>query len=113
MGRKPKYSKDVKIKACIDYENGDNSFREIANELGSSREVVRRWYLKYKEHGTSVFETSNRNRSYSKEFKLLVIEEYTSGKHSSSDLSAKHNIATGVILNWVNKWYNDIEVKDY
>lgn len=41
MGRKPKYSKDVKIKACKDYEKGDNSFGGIANEIGASLEVVR------------------------------------------------------------------------
>ena len=40
-------------------------------------------------------------------------ERYGSGKHSLSDLSAKYNIATGVIGGWVNKWYNGIEIKDY
>lgn len=113
MGRKAKYSKEVKIKACKDYENGKSSFGGIADEIGTTKEVVRRWYLAYKEHGPSVFETSSKNRSYSKEFKLSVIEEYKSGKYSQPDLSAKHNISTGVISKWVNKWYNGIEIEDY
>jgi transposase-like protein len=113
MGRKPKYSKEVKIKACQDYESGNISFVGIADEIGTTKEVVRRWYLKYKEHGPSAFETSNYNRSYSKEFKLSVIEEYTSGTHSQADLAAKYNISEEVIRRWINKWYNGIEIKDY
>lgn len=113
MGRKPKYSKEIKIKACHDYEKGYSNFKEIADEIGATIETVRRWHLRYMEHGSSVFETSKRNRAYSKDFKLSVIEEYTVGKYSLPNLSAKHNIATGVIRGWVNKWYNGIEIKDY
>lgn len=113
MGRKPKYSKEVKFQACKDYENGNASFYSIADEIGTRKEVVRQWYLKYKEHRPSVFETSSTNRSYSKEFKFLVVEEYASGKYSQPELGAKHNIATSVIRNWINKWYSGIELKDY
>ncbi len=113
MGRKVKYSKEVKIKACKDYEKGDVSFNDIAKEIGTAREVVRRWHLKYKEHGASVFEISNKERLYSKQFKLFIIEEYTVNKCSQADLATKHNITTGLISNWVNKWYNSIEIKDY
>lgn len=113
MGRKPKYSVREKIKACEDYEKGYGSFDSIAKNMGTVNSVVRGWYYRYKEHGPSVFEASNRNQSYSKEFKLSVIESYTTGKYSLPNLSAKHNIALGVISNWVNKWYNGIEIKDY
>lgn len=75
MGRKVKYSKEVKIKACKDYEKGDVSFNDIAKKIGTAREVARRWHLKYKEHGPSVFEISNKERLYSKQFKLSIIEE--------------------------------------
>lgn len=113
MGRKAKYSKEVKIKACKDYEKGHISLQGIADEIGTTNEVVRQWYLRYKEHGPNALDSSSRNQSYSKEFKLSVVEEYTSGKYSLSDLSSKHNTATEVIRNWVNKWYNGIEEKDY
>jgi len=113
MGRKTKYRKEIKIKACKDYEKGHISLQGIADEIGTTKEGVRRWYLKYKEHGPSAFETSNYNRSYSKEFKLNVIEEYTSGTHSQPDLAAKYNISDEVIRSWINKWYNGIEIKDY
>jgi transposase-like protein len=113
MGRNPKYSKEVKIKACKDYEKGHISFKGIADEIGATKEVVRQWYLKYKEHGPSAFDTSSRNRAYSKKFKLSVVEEYTSGKYSMPDLAAKYNIAYSVLSGWINKWYNGIEIEDY
>lgn len=113
MGRKPKFSKEVKVKACKDYEKGNCSFGVIANEIGANDETVRRWHLTYKKHGCSAFETTRKNRSYSKNFKMSVIEEYTSGKYSIPDISAKHNISAGVISNWVNKWYNGIEIENY
>lgn len=113
MGRKSKYSEEVKIKACKDYENGNNSFDGIAKMIGTSKSVVHRWYLTYKEHGHSAFETSSKNRSYSKELKLSIIEEYYSGKNSMVNLAAKYNISEGVIFNWITKWYNGIEIVDY
>lgn len=113
MGRKPKYSKEVKIKACKDYEEGHVSFKGIADEIGSTEETIRRWYLTYKEHGPSAFDTSSRNQSYSRKFKLSVVEEYTSGKYSMTDLAAKYNITYSVVRVWINKWYNGIEIEDY
>lgn len=61
MGRKPKYSKEIKIKVCKDYEKGYASFKRIADEIGSTTEVVRQWYLRYKEHGASAFDISSRH----------------------------------------------------
>jgi len=113
MGRKAKYSKEVKIKACKDYEKGHISFQGISDEIGTTNEVVRQWYLRYKEHGPNALDTSSRNQSYSKEFKLSVVEEYTSGKYSMPDLAAKYNIAYSVVRRWINKWYNGIDIKDY
>ncbi len=113
MGRKLKYSKEVKMKACLDYENGNISFQGIAEYVGTTKEVVRRWYLIYKEHGSSVFETSTRNSSYSKAFKQEIIEAYIIGKYSQPEIYAKHNISSGLISRWLDKWYNGIELKDY
>lgn len=113
MGRKAKYSEEIKIKACKDYDKGLSSFNDIAKVIGTAKEVVRRWYLKYKEHGSSVFKSSNKQRLYSKEFKLSVIQANISGKYSQSYLAAKYNITTGLVSNWVDKWYNGIQIKGY
>lgn len=113
MERMQKYSKEVKIQACKDYEENNLGFKSIADNIGVSDEAVRRWYLRYKEHGPNAFNTSNKNRSYSKEFKTSVIEEYNSGKYSLEDLAVKYNMATSIIHRWVDKWYNGVEIKDY
>ena len=113
MGRKAKYSKEVKIKACKDYEKGHISLQGIADEIGTTNEVVRQWYLRYKEHGPNALDSSSRNQSYSKAFKLSVVEEYASGKYSMPDLAAKYNINYSIVRRWINKWYNGIDIKDY
>ncbi|MBC8588013.1 transposase [Tissierellaceae bacterium BX21] len=110
IGRKSKFSGKANIKACEDYEKENGSFASIAEEIGTTKGTIRIWYLKYKEYGPDVFETSNRNRSYAKEFKLSVVEEYISGKGSTTDLAVKYNIAVGMLSDWVNKWYNGIEM---
>ena len=66
MGRKSKYSEEIKIKACKDYDKGNFSFNDIAKIIGTAKSVVHRWYLKYKEHGSDVFKTSNKQRLYRK-----------------------------------------------
>ncbi|MDR7871710.1 MAG: transposase [Tissierellaceae bacterium] len=113
MGRKTKYSNELKIKACKDYEKGNGSFSDIAEVIGTSKSLVHRWYLRYKEHGSSAFATSINNHTYSKEFKLSIIEEYSLGKYSITYLAAKYNISESAVSNWINKWYNGIEIEDY
>jgi transposase len=113
VGRKAKYSKEVKIQACIDYDEGKGNFCDIAREISIDSSDVRKWYLRYKEHGCSVFNESNSNRSYSKDFKLQVINEYISKKYSITMIGARYNISNRVISNWIKKWYNGVEIKDY
>lgn len=113
MARKPKYSKKVKVQACKDYQAGNASFKSIAKSIGANYETVRRWYLGYQEHGHNAFDTSDQNQSYNKKFKLSVIEEYITGKHSISGLAAKYNITYSVVRKWINKWYNGIDIKNY
>ena len=113
MGRKPKHSKETKIKACKDYEKGIGSLGSIAKSIGASYSNVHQWYQVYKEHGVNGFETSNRNSSYSSDFKLSVVNDYSTGKYSISSLAGKYNIANTVVRNWIDKWYNSVEIKDY
>ena len=113
MGRKSKFTSKQKLEACEKYINGRGSIYSIANELGIAHEAFRRWVLKYKSNGKDCFEESNTNNSYSLEFKIKVIKEYLEGKYSLSDIAAKHNIADSMVLNWVNKYNNGEEIKDY
>jgi transposase-like protein len=113
MGRKAKFSKEEKIKACKDYLSGKGNFSSIAKNIGADRVSVRDWYLGYKEHGEEAFDHSPENRSYSKEFKQSIVSMYLSGMHSLHELGGRYRISTSTIRQWINKHYNGVENKDY
>ena len=60
------------------------------------------------------FDSSLRNKEYSKELKLTVIKEYLSGYISYDELAAKYSIsASSIVKKWVKKYNKGIEIKDY
>ena len=113
MGRKSKFSKEVKVRACESYNNGHGSFKSIAREVGCSRERIRQWTLDYHIHGPMAFESRPTNRSYSKTFKVAVVKSYLAGEYSLPDLSAKHMISHSMVRRWINKYNGGIELKTY
>ena len=117
MGRKAKYTKEQKVKACKDYLSGRKSASKIAIELNMGkrgRDLVREWVKQYKVHGYTVFDNKSTNNRYSKEFKINVINEYLQGHGSSMDLAIKYGIPKcTTVLSWVNKYNSHKELKDY
>lgn len=117
MGRKNKYTKEQKVKACEDYLTGKKSAIQIAQELNmgkSGKSKVYFWIKRYQSIGDSAFDNNSRNKSYSKEFKMMVINEYLSGKESMETLSIKYNIPSKeTVRGWIMKYNNHIEIKDY
>ena len=117
MGRKAKYSAEQKIQACEDYLSGRKSAAEIAMQLGmgkGGKGHVRQWSKMYKAHGSSVFEETHHNKSYSKEFKEKVVREYLTGRGSFRDLAVKYSIPSDeTIRQWVSSYNNHIELRDY
>lgn len=116
MGRKSKYSKELKLEIIKRYLNGESA-SALANEYGMTKRgetLVFEWVHRYEVLGETAFETSNTNKSYSKEFKELVIKEYLSGGISFCDLANKYNISKHTIVRgWVLNYNNGIEIKDY
>lgn len=113
MGRKPKFSKEVKIKACERYRKGLGSFGSIAKEVGCTEWVMRNWYYTYRAYGSEAFNTRRTNCSYSKAFKVSIVDSYLTGEYSLTELSAKHMIAYSVVRKWVNTYNSGIELKTY
>ena len=113
MGRKSKFTPEQKNKACLDYINGYGSFENIALNLGVHREVVRIWYLKYKEYGPDAFIENDTNKSYTQEFKMQIVKEYLNGTGSFTDIATKHNISYSMVNQWVSKYNNGEELRDY
>jgi transposase-like protein len=113
MGRKSKFTPKQKIEACERYLNGKGSYSSIALELGIDWSTFREWVYKYKNNGKDCFQESKTNKSYSSVFKKKVIEEYLDGKKSILDIAAEYNISFSMAKNWVKKYNNGEEIKDY
>ena len=113
MGRKSKYSKEIKVQACTDYLTGKKSTAQISIELNVNDKTVRRWVQFYELYGPQTFDHKKHNRSYSKEFKLQVVQEYLQGRESYQSLAIKYNIDNSVAASWVKKYNNHMELRDY
>lgn len=55
----------------------------------------------------------NKNRSYSKEFKMELVEKCISGEASSIDLGHQYDISSGLLRKWIRMYNANIELKDY
>lgn len=79
MGRKPKYTKEIKKQAVLDYQSGRKTLRMLSKEIDCSTGTIHRWINNYISIGEEAFNDKTNNRSYSKEFKLAVVKEYLLG----------------------------------
>lgn len=109
---KIKFDLETKIKACKEYEIGNKSFVEIGEEINAGDTTVSYWYAKYKEKGPDSLKAKTSKGSFSKEFKMNIIEEYLTGNHTYQQLGHKYEISHSTVSKWVNMWYNGIELKD-
>lgn len=113
MGRKHKYTKEVKLKAILDYEKGVKSIIQLSNELDCSKMSIRAWIRGYRAQGDDFFNNKT-NRSYTEEFKLSVIKDYLLGNGSSYDLAQKYKIPSkSIVLDWVSRYNNGKDIKNY
>ena len=113
MSRKTKFTPEEKEQAVQDYLKGNKSRTQICGELCISSRTIQDWALIYHKHGITGFSRKIRNRSYSKEFKIKVVEEYIRGEGSSIDLGMKYYIPSGLLRSWVRMYNANRELKDY
>ena len=109
---KIKFDLETKIKACKEYEKGKKSFEEIGKEINAGKTTVTEWYEKYRDKGPQSLKYRTSKRSFSKEFKMNIIEEYLTGNYTYQQLGHKYDISHSTVSKWVNMWYNGIELKD-
>lgn len=114
MGRKAKFSKEVKLKVVKEYLVGNKSSVMLGGELGCTPFTILRWVKAYEQIGEAAFNDKPRNKAYSKEFKLTVINEYLNGEGSLEDLSKKYGIySLSTLHNWIISYNSHKEIKDY
>lgn len=73
-----------------------------------------KWIVAYQKNGVAAFVKGIGNASYTKEFKITVIEEYLSGSSSLWDICIKYNISSESTLSkWIKCYNANRELKDY
>lgn len=117
MGRKAKYSKEVKLEIVRRYISGESAFelsQEFMMEENKPASTISEWKIKYETLGESAFDSNDRNKSYSKELKQAAINDYLNGSGSLREIAYKYKISTQEILRkWIIKYNSHIETKDY
>lgn len=115
MSRKSKYTVEQRVQACKDYQSGARSLEEICISLGTPRKkTIMEWSKKYEKYDVMAFQDCSSNKSYTKEFKLRVVEEYIAGSSSLQDLIIKYDISsTTQLRKWILLYNANRELNDY
>ena len=114
MGRKTKYNPTQKVEIVNSYLNGEKTALQIINNIGIAESTLYGWVHQYNKYGIDIFKEKKRNKSYSRELKEKVVQEYLKGIDSLDGLALKHNILNkATVFKWVNDYNNHIELKDY
>ena len=113
MSRKERFTPQEKEQACIDYIEGNRSRSEICSELHISTRTIQDWAAIYKKYGVAGFAKKTKNRSYSKQFKIEIVEKYIRGEASSIELGNQYDISSSLLRRWIQMYNANIELKDY
>lgn len=114
MGRKNKYTKETKLKAIKEYNNGIKSISEICKELNCNKRSFLDWVKMFNAHGESIFDEKTFNNTYTKDFKEKVVKDYLNGNGSLRDIQVKYKIFSLYTLRkWILKYNNGIILTDY
>lgn len=117
MSRKAKYTTEQKVKACEEYLSAKKSAIQIAKEFNMGKygdNIIRTWVRKYEASGVEAFIPSNMNSAYTKELKLMVVQEYLNNENSLGYLANKYKInSIETVRKWILKYNRLEELEDY
>ncbi len=94
MGRKLKYSKGVKVKACKDYEEGSDSFKDIAKVIGLINGIE---FKDYDPKG-DIYTMKSRKTTFEERVEIVkwIIENNMSYKNASD----KYSVTYALVYRW-------------
>ena len=103
-----KYSFEFKKKVVLEYMAGGGGTAYLSKKycLGSNTQL-RKWINAYKEFGDEGLLRSRKQKKYSFEFKLHVVELYLSSEVSYQQLALSQGINNPAML---TKWVNDFRI---
>ena len=97
MGRKQKYSKDLKIEICKKYISGEKSAKELSNIYGLGRygdNLINTWVRQYQKNSSLIFEEKQKSTNTKIDFetgevldKEITIQNQTFDKFQLKTIS--------------------------
>ena len=101
-----KYSYELKQKVVQEYLNGKGSYEYISKQSNMpDKKQVRIWVNAYKELGKEGLMRSRKNKNYSFQFKLSVVELYLTSEVSYQELALSQGINNpSLVARWVNDY---------
>ena len=102
MGR---FTLDEKLTAVQDYLIGNTSYMDIANQMKVDKKSVRKWVTYYKYHGIDGLKPHSYCKSFTKMFKLEVIEYLERTGASYFEVAARFNIRS---QSSIPKWRREL-----
>ena len=120
MSRTPKYTSKTKFEVFELYLKENLSMQklcllyDIPYNYRNHKCTIYDWLYIYRHSGRYGFIRPKGNNSYSKEFKMKVVEKALDGNGSLPDIAAKYKISSCEILRqWTLKYNANRELKDY
>lgn len=112
MGRKAKFSFELKINIVQRYLAGKTSANHEAQLLGISGTRILEWISLYQSLGEEGLITTSRNTTYSSDTKENAVLDYLNGKGSYSELCRKYGIrSSSQLRNWILKYNGHEKLK--
>ena len=99
-----KYSYEIKRKVVQEYLDGKGGYKDIArqNNIPDGKQVSK-WVKAYSELGEEGLRRSRKNKNYSFQFKLSVVELYMTSEVSYQELALSQGINNpSLIARWVS-----------
>ena len=103
-----KYSFEFKKSVVEAYLKGEGGYGYLSKKYGvESRDQVHRWIKNYQEFGDDGLRRSRKNKTYSFEFKLHVVELYLTSELSYQELALSQGMNNhALVVRWVNDFRN-------
>ena len=101
-----KYNFEFKKKIVLEYLDGKGGYTFLTKKYNlSDRSIIRRWIQAYKTFGDEGLMRSRKNRNYSFDKKLHVVELYLTTEVSYQELAIQEGIINpAMIVNWVQRF---------
>ena len=111
MARKLKFSAEEKL--LILNELSHSSVKEVTGKYSVSDTTILHWQLLYKYQGIDGLQSTHHNRSYSREFKQALVQQYQKSTDSLEIFAIKNGLKSKTQLsNWIIQ-YNGSKLTAY